>query len=406
MPQTGKIRYYHWRGVSQAGKKVSGITQGFLEQEVRAKLSEQMIQVKKIKHRKPSTFSKLKNQMKPTDITAVTRQLATMITSGIPVVQALKLIADSHHKAETRAVLAQVTTQVEAGASLSKALRTTSPLFDNFYCDLVTTGEQTGRLDEVFERIASYREKSEAMRKKVIKAMIYPTMVTLTAIAVTIMMLVFVIPQFAGIFSSFGAKLPWFTRQVIKSSDFMLGYGPYLAAALSGGMLLCCYSYKKSRGFRLALHKFNLRLPIIGNVILKATVARFSRTLATTFSAGIPLLTGLQSAGKTAGNLYIEQAIEEAYTSTAAGMPLHIALRQSDVFPELMLQMTMIGEESGSLDDMLLRMAALYENDVDNLVDNLGKILEPVIILFLGGLIGGLLVAMYMPLFKLMSVIG
>ena len=184
--------------------------------------------------------------------------------------------------------------------------------------------------------------QSEAMRKKVIKAMIYPTMVTLTAIAVTIMMLVFVIPQFAGIFSSLAPKLPWFTRQVIKSSDFMLGYGPYLAAALSGGMLLCCYSYKKSRGFRLALHKFNLRLPIIGNVILKATVARFSRTLATTFSAGIPLLTGLQSAGKTAGNLYIEQAIEEAYTSTAAGMPLHIALRQSDVFPELMLQMTMI----------------------------------------------------------------
>lgn len=406
MAQASKIRYYHWRGVNQAGKKINGITLGYQEQEVRAKLSEQMIQVKKIKRRNPSTFSKLKNQMKPTDVTAVSRQLATMIASGVPVVQALKLMADSHHKAEARAILSQVTTQVEAGASLSKALHTSSPLFDNFYCDLVSTGEQTGHLGEVFERIATYREKSEAMRKKVIKAMIYPSMVTLTAIVVTIMMLVFVIPQFASIFDSFGAELPWFTRQVLKASDFMINSGPYLAIALVTGLFLASYSYKKSPSFKLAVHRFNLKLPIIGGVLLKATVARFSHTLATTFSAGIPLLSGLQSAGKTAGNQHIELAIEEAHSSTAAGMPLHIALRQSDVFPELMLQMTMIGEESGSLDDMLNKMATLYENDVDNTVDNLGKILEPLIIIVLGGLIGGLLVAMYMPIFKLMSVIG
>ncbi len=236
--------------------------------------------------------------------------------------------------------------------------------------------------------------------------MIYPTMVTLTSIGVTIMMLVFVIPQFASIFSNFGADLPWFTQLVIKASDFMLSYGSYLAITLFSILLCTSYRYKRSPRFKIAIHRFNLRLPIIGNVMLKATVARFSRTLATTFSAGIPLLSGLQSAGKTAGNKYIEQAIEEAHNSTAAGMPLHIALRQSNVFPELMLQMTMIGEESGSLDDMLNKMATLYENDVDNTVDNLGKILEPLIIIFLGGLIGGLLVAMYMPIFKLMSVMG
>ncbi|TGZ34314.1 Type II secretion system protein F [Photobacterium damselae subsp. damselae] len=401
-----KIRYYRWRGVNQGGKKITGVTLGFQEQEVRAQLTEQMIQVKKIKRTNPSTLDKIRNQMKSSDVTAITRQLATMIESGVPIVQALKLMASSHHKAEVRAVLTQVNTQVEAGASLSKALKSSSPLFDNFYCDLVATGEETGYLGQVFVRLATYREKSEEMRKKVIKAMIYPSMVMLTAISVTILMLVFVIPQFAAIFSSFGAELPWFTRQVLKASDFLINYGGYLAVGLLLALVLYRYSYKRSYSFRLRMARLSLRLPIIGNVVLKATIARFARTLATTFSAGIPLLTGLQSAGKTAGNLHIEEAIMEAHTSAAAGMPLYLSLRQCNVFPELMLQMTMIGEESGSLDDMLNKMASLYENDVDNIVDNLGQILEPLIIIVLGVLIGGLLVAMYMPIFTLMSVIG
>ncbi|MDC4167196.1 type II secretion system F family protein [Photobacterium damselae] len=401
-----KIRYYRWRGVNQGGKKITGVTLGFQEQEVRAQLTEQMIQVKKIKRTNPSTLDKIRNQMKSSDVTAITRQLATMIESGVPIVQALKLMASSHHKAEVRAVLTQVNTQVEAGASLSKALKSSSPLFNNFYCDLVATGEETGYLGQVFVRLATYREKSEAMRKKVIKAMIYPSMVMLTAISVTILMLVFVIPQFAAIFGSFGAELPWFTRQVLKSSDFLINYGGYLAVGLLLALVLYRYSYKRSYSFRLRMARLSLRLPIIGNVVLKATIARFARTLATTFSAGIPLLTGLQSAGKTAGNLHIEEAIMEAHTSAAAGMPLYLSLRQCNVFPELMLQMTMIGEESGSLDDMLNKMASLYENDVDNIVDNLGQILEPLIIIVLGVLIGGLLVAMYMPIFTLMSVIG
>ncbi|MGR5366560.1 type II secretion system F family protein [Photobacterium damselae] len=401
-----KIRYYRWRGVNQGGKKITGVTLGFQEQEVRAQLTEQMIQVKKIKRTNPSTLDKIRNQMKSSDVTAITRQLATMIESGVPIVQALKLMASSHHKAEVRAVLTQVNTQVEAGASLSKALKSSSPLFDNFYCDLVATGEETGYLGQVFVRLATYREKSEAMRKKVIKAMIYPSMVMLTAISVTILMLVFVIPQFAAIFGSFGAELPWFTRQVLKASDFLINYGGYLAVGLLLALVLYRYSYKRSYSFRLRMARLSLRLPIIGNVVLKATIARFARTLATTFSAGIPLLTGLQSAGKTAGNLHIEEAIMEAHASAAAGMPLYLSLRQCNVFPELMLQMTMIGEESGSLDDMLNKMASLYENDVDNIVDNLGQILEPLIIIVLGVLIGGLLVAMYMPIFTLMSVIG
>ncbi|WP_279145909.1 type II secretion system F family protein [Photobacterium carnosum] len=401
-----KIRYYQWRGVNQAGRKVSGVTMGFQEQEVRHQLTEQMINIKKIKRTSPGTLNRLRNQMKSEDVTMVTRQLATMIESGVPVVQALTLMANSHHKAEMRATLIQVTNQVEAGSSLSKAMRSSSPLFDKFYCDLVDTGEQTGHLGQVFSRIAIYREKAEAMRKKIIKAMIYPSMVSITAILVTVLMLVFVIPQFAAIFSGFGAELPWFTRQVMKASDFLINYGLYLGLGLLFTIIGYRYSYRHYYRFHYRMDKLSLKLPLVGGVLLKATISRFSRTLATTFNAGIPLLTGIQSAGKISNNLYIEQAIDEVYNSTAAGMPLYLALRQADVFPELMLQMVMIGEESGALDDMLNKMAQLYEDDVDNTVDNLGQILEPFIIIILGIIIGGLLVAMYMPIFTLMSVMG
>lgn len=401
-----KIRYYQWRGVNQAGRKVSGVTMGFQEQEVRHQLTEQMINIKKIKRTSPGTLNRLRNQMKSEDVTMVTRQLATMVESGVPVVQALTLMANSHHKAEMRATLIQVTNQVEAGSSLSKAMRSSSPLFDKFYCDLVDTGEQTGHLGQVFSRIAIYREKAEAMRKKIIKAMIYPSMVSITAILVTVLMLVFVIPQFAAIFSGFGAELPWFTRQVMKASDFLINYGFYLGLGILITIIGYRYSYRHYYRFHYRMDKLSLKLPIVGEVLLKATISRFSRTLATTFNAGIPLLTGIQSAGKISNNLYIEQAIDEVYNSTAAGMPLYLALRQADVFPELMLQMVMIGEESGALDDMLNKMAQLYEDDVDNTVDNLGQILEPFIIIILGIIIGGLLVAMYMPIFTLMSVMG
>ncbi|WEM42661.1 type II secretion system F family protein [Photobacterium sp. DA100] len=406
MAKDRKIRYYRWRGINPTGKRLSGVMLGFQEQEIRAKLGEQQIQVRKIKRHQPSTLSKRRNQLMATDVSAITRQLATMVNAGVPVVQALKLIAQSHHKAEARATLTMVSNQVEAGSSLAKALHTSSPLFDDFYCDLVATGEQTGHLAEAFNRLATYREKNEAMRKKVIKAMIYPSMVTLTAIIVTVLMLIFVIPQFANIFNSFGAELPWFTQWVIDVSNLMISHGPYLALGLLVAIIFSITAYRKSDKHKLRVHRLLLAIPIMGPIMRKAAIARFARTLATTFSSGIPLLSGLEAAGRTAGNRFIEQAIEGAHGNTAAGMPLHLALRHSGVFPELMLQMVMIGEESGSIDDMLNKIALTYEDDVDNSVDNLGKILEPLIILLLGGLIGGLLIAMYMPVFKLMSVVG
>lgn len=404
--KTNEVRYFHWKGTNTSGKKQSGVILGFKEQDARQKLQNQRITIKKIKARKPSTFEKRKNRMTSTDVTKITRQLATMVLSGVPVVQSFKLIAESHHKGEACAILYQITQQVEAGSSVSQSLRAHPELFDNFYCDLVATGEQTGHLGELFARIAEYREKHEEMRKKVIKALIYPAIVSLTAVGVTILMLVFVIPQFAQIFGSFGAELPLFTQWVILASDAVIGYGHYVALGLFLFVFLSRYRYRKSEKLRYRTQKSLLSFPIIGEVLLKATLARFARTLATTFTSGIPLLSGITSSARTADNLYIEEALNNAHTNTAAGMPLNLALRQTGAFPELMLQMVMIGEESGALDDMLNKMAKLYEQEVDDLVDNLGKLLEPFIIIFLGVVIGGLLVAMYMPIFKLMSVMG
>ncbi len=403
---TTEVRYYHWKGTNTAGKKQTGVTLGFQEQDARQKLLKQQINVKKIKARKPSSFAKRKNKMTATDVTKITRQLATMVLSGVPVVQSFKLIAESHHKGEACAILYKITQQVESGSSVSEALRSYPDLFDNFYCDLIATGEQTGHLGELFSRVAEYREKHEEMRKKVVKALIYPAIVSFTAIAVTVLMLVFVIPQFAQIFGSFGAELPLFTQWVIIASDTLIAYGHYAALGSFLFLFLLRHRYRRSEKLRYRTQKGLLTLPVLGEVLLKATLSRFARTLATTFSSGIPLLSGLTSSARTANNLYIEEALNTAQNNTAAGMPLNLALRQTGAFPELMLQMVMIGEESGALDDMLNKMANLYEQEVDDLVDNLGKLLEPFIIIFLGTVIGGLLVAMYMPIFKLMSVMG
>ncbi len=401
-----KLKHFAWRGVNGNGKKVRGIMMGYIEGDVREKLAQQQIKLQKIKQTTPSAFSSFGNKMKGTDITAFTRQLATMLNAGVPIVQGLRLIADSHKKAEMRAAVLQVSKQVEAGTSLSKAFSSASSMFDGFYCDLIATGEETGHLPEVFARLAMYREKSEALRKKVVKAMIYPTIVSLVAITVTVGMLVFVIPQFDQIFKSFGAQLPWFTQQVVYLSEFIQATGLYIFAGVIIFILSFSLAMRKSPSFKFQVHKWVLRVPIFGGIFLKASIAKFARTLATTFSAGVPLLSGLRSGAQTTSNLFVKKAIDSAHTQTSAGMPLYIALRQADAFPELMLQMVMIGEESGALDDMLNKNATLYESDVDNVVDNLSQIIEPFIIVILGGVVGGLLVAMYMPIFSMMSVIG
>ncbi|MBY8279345.1 type II secretion system F family protein [Vibrio fluvialis] len=401
-----ELKNYRWKGVNSTGKKVAGQTLAISEIEVRDKLKEQHIQVKKIKKGSVSVLTRLTNRVKTKDITILTRQLATMLTTGVPIVQALKLVGDNHRKAEMKSILAQITKGVEAGTPISKAMRTASTHFDALYVDLIQTGEQSGNLAEVFERLATYREKSEQLRAKVIKALIYPSMVILVALGVSYLMLTMVITEFESMFKGFGAELPWFTQQILKLSH---GVQAYSAGAFIASLSLVFgikAARKKSFVVRIKTSQLSLRFPIIGGVLAKAAIAKFSRTLATSFSAGIPILASLKTTAKTAGNVHFETAIQDVHRHTAAGMPMYIAMRNTQAFPEMVLQMVMIGEESGKLDDMLNKVATIYEFEVDNTVDNLGKILEPLIIVFLGIVVGGLVVAMYLPIFNLMSVLG
>ncbi|EPR7549886.1 type II secretion system F family protein [Vibrio fluvialis] len=401
-----ELKNYRWKGVNSTGKKVAGQTLAISEIEVRDKLKEQHIQVKKIKKGSVSVLTRLTNRVKTKDITILTRQLATMLTTGVPIVQALKLVGDNHRKAEMKSILAQITKGVEAGTPISKAMRTASTHFDALYVDLIQTGEQSGNLAEVFERLATYREKSEQLRAKVIKALIYPSMVILVALGVSYLMLMMVIPEFESMFKGFGAELPWFTQQILKLSHGVQAYSAGAFIASLGSVFGIKAARKKSFVVRLKTSQLSLRFPIIGGVLAKAAIAKFSRTLATSFSAGIPILASLKTTAKTAGNVHFETAIQDVHRHTAAGMPMYIAMRNTQAFPEMVLQMVMIGEESGKLDDMLNKVATIYEFEVDNTVDNLGKILEPLIIVFLGIVVGGLVVAMYLPIFNLMSVLG
>ncbi|EKO3374212.1 type II secretion system F family protein [Vibrio fluvialis] len=401
-----ELKNYRWKGVNSTGKKVAGQTLAISEIEVRDKLKEQHIQVKKIKKGSVSVLTRLTNRVKTKDITILTRQLATMLTTGVPIVQALKLVGDNHRKAEMKSILAQITKGVEAGTPISKAMRTASTHFDALYVDLIQTGEQSGNLAEVFERLAIYREKSEQLRAKVIKALIYPSMVILVALGVSYLMLTMVIPEFESMFKGFGAELPWFTQQILKLSHGVQAYSAGAFIASLGLVFGIKAARKKSFVVRLKTSQLSLRFPIIGGVLAKAAIAKFSRTLATSFSAGIPILASLKTTAKTAGNVHFETAIQDVHRHTAAGMPMYIAMRNTQAFPEMVLQMVMIGEESGKLDDMLNKVATIYEFEVDNTVDNLGKILEPLIIVFLGIVVGGLVVAMYLPIFNLMSVLG
>ncbi|EGQ9630636.1 type II secretion system F family protein [Vibrio cholerae] len=404
--QTLPLKNYRWKGINSNGKQVSGQMLAISEIEVRDKLKDQHIQIKKLKKGSVSLLARLTHRVKSKDITILTRQLATMLTTGVPIVQALKLVGDNHRKAEMKSILAQITKSVEAGTPLSKAMRTASAHFDTLYVDLVETGEMSGNLPEVFERLATYREKSEQLRAKVIKALIYPSMVVLVALGVSYLMLTMVIPEFESMFKGFGAELPWFTQQVLKLSHWVQAYSLWAFIAIAATIFGLKALRKNSFQIRLKTSRLGLKFPIIGNVLAKASIAKFSRTLATSFAAGIPILASLKTTAKTSGNVHFETAINEVYRDTAAGMPMYIAMRNTEAFPEMVLQMVMIGEESGQLDDMLNKVATIYEFEVDNTVDNLGKILEPLIIVFLGTVVGGLVVAMYLPIFNLMSVLG
>ncbi|NQZ25901.1 MAG: type II secretion system F family protein [Colwellia sp.] len=341
----------------------------------------------------------------PGDIAVITRQIATMLGAGVPLVQTIQMIGKGHDNGKMRKLLADVESKLSSGIPLSDCLRDHPLYFDDLYCDLVASGEQSGSLETIYGRIATYKEKAEALKSKIKKAMTYPIAVCIIAFVVTSILLIFVVPVFQEVFSSFGAELPAFTLFVIGISDFMQSYWYLGLAGIFTFSFLFKRAHRNSLKLRDTVDKNILKLPVIGNLLEKAAVARYARTLSTTFAAGVPLIDALASAAGASGNAVFRDAILEVRTEVSSGMQMNLAMRNCKIFPDMVIQMVAIGEESGAVDDMLSKVANVYEQQVDDAVDGLTALLEPLIMAVLGVVIGGLIIAMYLPIFQIGAIV-
>ncbi|BED90347.1 type II secretion system protein F [Pseudoalteromonas sp. MM1] len=395
-----------WVGVSARGKRMEGELTGSTIALVKAQLRKQGITPSKVK-RKPKPLFGIKSVQKiaPKDIALVTRQIATMLMAGVPLIQAIEMIGTGSTNKSVGKLMETIGDEVKAGQPLSQALRKHPRYFDDLYCDLVASGEQSGALDKIFDRVALYKEKSEALKSKIKKAMFYPIAVLIVALIVTSILLIFVVPQFQDIFSGFGAELPAFTLFVIAISEFMQEYWWVALIIIVGSGWVYKEALLRSLKLRDTTDRAILKLPVIGMILNKAAVARYARTLSTTFAAGVPLVDALDSAAGASGNAVYRYAILDIKAEVSSGNQMNWAMRNSKIFPDMVIQMVAIGEESGSLDGMLAKVATIYEQEVDDAVDGLSSLLEPLIMAVLGVLVGGLIVAMYLPIFQLGSVI-
>ncbi|MBU2876925.1 type II secretion system F family protein [Aliiglaciecola lipolytica] len=402
MAKTAEI--YTWNGVDKKGHNRKGEISAVSLSEAKNMLRRQGVSATKVKKLAKPLFGK-KDKVSAQDISVVSRQIATMLGAGVTLIQTIDMIAQGHAKQSMRRMLTEIADEVKAGNPLSSALRKHPNQFEDLYCDLVETGEQSGALETIYDRIATYKEKAEALKSKIKKAMFYPIAVVVVAFIVTTILLVFVVPQFEEIFSSFGAELPAFTLFVLAISQFVQDFGIFIAAGVAIAAVLFIRAHKKSRNLRDSVDKKILKIPVIGEILKKASIARFTRTLATTFAAGVPLIGALDSAAGASGNAVFRDAILFIKREVAGGMQMNTAMRATGVFPDMVTQMIAIGEESGAVDDMLSKIATIYEAEVDDMVDGLTSLLEPMIMAVLGVVIGGLIVAMYLPIFQMGNVV-
>ncbi|MFT5755920.1 MAG: type IV pilus assembly protein PilC [Alteromonadaceae bacterium] len=397
---------FSWQGVNRKGKKISGELSAPNQMALKAQLRKQGITPGKIKKKAKPLFGMTGDKkIKPGDIAVITRQIATMLGAGVPLVQTIEMIGKGHDNGNMQKLLATIGDKLQSGIPLSECLREHRLYFDDLYCDLVQSGEQSGALETIFDRIATFKEKSEALKAKIKKAMTYPIAVLVIAGIVTSVLLIFVVPVFAEIFASFGAELPAFTQLVLEISEFMQAYWYLGLAGIFGAIWLFKRAHRNSQTFRDKVDKNILKLPVIGSLLEKATVARFARTLSTTFAAGVPLPDALQSAAGASGNAVFRDAILEIKAEVVSGMQMNLAMRNCNLFPPMVIQMVAIGEESGAVDDMLSKVANIYEAEVDNAVDSLTSLLEPLIMAVLGVVIGGLIIAMYLPIFQIGAIV-
>lgn len=396
---------FEWEGKDAKGNKISGRMEGPNADWVKAYLRRQGTRPTQVRKQRQPLFGGGQSKIKPSDIAVFARQLSTMMNAGVPLVQSLEIVSGGLDNAGMRKLVTSIKNDIESGTNLSNALAQHPQYFDSLFCNLVAAGEQSGTLDSLLNELADYKEKTEALKAKIRKAMFYPAAIIVVAFVVTTILLVWVVPQFESLFASFGGSLPAFTQMVIALSEFVQQWYLIIFGVAVGAVVGFVQAKKRSKRVANALDALSLKLPIVGEILRKAAIARFARTLSTMSSAGVPLVEAMESVAGAAGNVVFERAILQMRDAAATGQQLQRSMDQTGMFPSLVVQMTAIGEESGALDSMLAKVADFYESEVDNAVESLTSMLEPIIMAFLGVVVGGLVVAMYLPIFKMGSVV-
>ncbi len=400
-----KGQVFVWQGIDRQGRSTKGEIESISLALAKAQLRSQGIKPKSVKKKAKPLFGGGGKKIQPMDIAIFTRQLATMMKAGVPLVQSFDIVAEGLDNPNMRKVVTDIKNEVASGTSLALSLEKFPQLFDELFVSLVSSGETSGTLETMLDRVAIYKEKSEALKAKIKKALMYPMAVVCVALVVTALLLVKVVPQFAETFASFGSELPAFTLFVLSISNFAQDWWFIILLGIIAGVAAYKEVHKRSFAFREAQDRFMLKAPVVGDIIFNAVIARFSRTLATTFSAGVPLVEALDSVAGAAGNILYAKAIRQIRDDVTTGSTLHSSIESTGLFPMMLLQMVSIGEESGALDEMLDKVAGFYEDAVDNSVDGLSSLMEPLIMSVLGVLVGGLMIAMYLPIFMLGSVV-
>ncbi len=405
MAQAAKANMFVWEGTDKRGQKVKGEMSSTSDALVKATLRRQGINPVRVKKKAKPLFGAGGKKITPKDIAVFSRQMATMMSSGVPLVQSFEIVGRGHENPRMQELILNIKSEVEAGNTLADSLAKHPLYFDELYVALVRAGEAAGILESLLDKIATYKEKVEAIKGKIKKALFYPTAVMVMAFVVTAVLMIFVIPQFAALFKDFGADLPAMTVMVINMSNFFVDYWFIIFGGLAGVFYGLAELKKRSAAFRRLLDRVSLKMPIIGDILVKATIARFARTLSTMFAAGVPLVEAMDSVAGAAGNIVYGDAIRRMRDEIATGQQLQVAMRETGLFPNMVVQMVAIGEESGSIDAMLGKVADFYEQEVDDAVDAMSSLMEPLIMAVLGVLIGGLVIAMYLPIFKMGQVV-
>jgi type IV pilus assembly protein PilC len=402
---TKKETQFTWEGKDKRGNKVRGKALAANEAALRADLRRQGVAATRVKTQGKKLFSS-GGSVTAGDIAVFSRQLATMMSSGIPLVQAFEIIGNGHEKPAMQKLILDVKSSVESGSTLHESLGKHPLHFDNLFVNLVEAGEQAGALEALLDKIATYKEKTEALKKKIKKALFYPIAVLAVALIVSIILLIFVIPQFESLFKGFGADLPAFTQMVVNLSRFVQHQGWWLFFVIAGGIYAFFYFLKRSRKMQLTMDRIMLKFPVIGPILVKSAIARFARTLSTMFAAGVPLVEAMSSVAGATGNIVYEEAVMRMKDEVATGGRLQRAMENTGLFPNMVIQMIAVGEESGALDTMSAKVADFFEAEVDNAVDAMSSLMEPMIMAVLGVLVGGMVIAMYLPIFKLGQAVG